>query len=430
MADGQTTYGTGANQFSFYRPTTAQALNQSTNGYLGKFGNFLFNTAANLNPLYAAYQTQASNVNLEQQQRLQAEQQKAFSDELIRQKTAANMAAKNKTTPPPTTQKQTTTGGGGGTADASKQYGGWYWRPELGKAMRWFNGTWTDGEEPGGNPTASDIASLAPTMGAVPEFNFDWTKSEAEALEKLTPYYEEIIAEAKGDMDLAIKRLTEDYDTGVRYANENWKVLTDKVQQDYFLADRMRQENLLTNTGRTMEDMYREKRIAEEDAATQTKEAARLEPQERAATNETLNKRGVLESSIATNENTDLSARQAARREAINTALARKQEVSNLNAARGTSDLNTDFARQVEQADIDKLRTLQEADITKARAIEKETTPYQRAVEDYQIQLPRFLRDINQEKVGKAEEMANMDYQRNLGNYLAEMGQYSAGYQQ
>jgi hypothetical protein len=230
-------------------------------------------------------------------------------------------------------------------------------------------------------------------------------------LEKLRPYYEGLIADANGDMDLAIQRLTEDYDTGVRYANENWSVIQNQIQQDSFIADRVRRENLLSNTGRTLEDMYNEKRIAEEDAAVQNKEVARLAPQERASMLEAQNKRGTLESTIKTSAQTDLEARQQARQEAINTALARKEQVSSLNAARGTSDLNTNYQRQVEQAELDKVRGLQSADMNKARAIESATTPYQRGLQDWAIKFPRYLDALNQEMVGKASDMTQIEYQ-------------------
>jgi len=44
----------------------------------------------------------------------------------------------------------------------AKQYGGWYDNPSTGKNQRWFNGTWTDGEEPAGGGGSPELVRSSP----------------------------------------------------------------------------------------------------------------------------------------------------------------------------------------------------------------------------------------------------------------------------
>lgn len=50
------------------------------------------------------------------------------------------------------------------------QYGGWYDNPATGKNQRWFNGTWTDGAEPGGGGSSGGGGGSAP---AAPKYEFN-----------------------------------------------------------------------------------------------------------------------------------------------------------------------------------------------------------------------------------------------------------------
>lgn len=63
-------------------------------------------------------------------------------------------------------------GGGGSSSSPSVaqsgssknyEYGGWYDNPETGKNQRWFNGVWTNGEEPNAPKQSSDVNSYLNT---------------------------------------------------------------------------------------------------------------------------------------------------------------------------------------------------------------------------------------------------------------------------
>lgn len=77
----------------------------------------------------------------------------------------------------------------------------------------------------GASPDFSGVTS-APS---IPGFSFDWGAAEKEALEKLTPYYQEKLALAGGDVALAKRRIEEDYQTGKRYREED---LTSQITAD------------------------------------------------------------------------------------------------------------------------------------------------------------------------------------------------------
>lgn len=96
------------------------------------------------------------------------------------------------------------------------QYGGWYNNPETGRNQRWWNGVWTDGEEPGAasSPGGQATSSVAP-------FDFNYEEAAKEAYGELGPYYDRLLKESQGDLNLAISRLTEDYDRGVRIRSED-----------------------------------------------------------------------------------------------------------------------------------------------------------------------------------------------------------------
>lgn len=52
-------------------------------------------------------------------------------------------------------------------------------------------------------------------------FNFDYEAAAKEAYGELGPYYDRLLKESQGDLNLAISRLTEDYDRGVRIRTED-----------------------------------------------------------------------------------------------------------------------------------------------------------------------------------------------------------------
>ncbi len=52
-------------------------------------------------------------------------------------------------------------------------------------------------------------------------FNFDYVKAATDAYGELGVYYDRILKESQGDLNLALARLTEDYDRGVRIQTED-----------------------------------------------------------------------------------------------------------------------------------------------------------------------------------------------------------------
>jgi len=171
------------------------------------------------------------------------------------------------------------------TAQGYGGYVGWN-DPEAGLdfAATGGGGKWTGGTTTGGG-------------GEISPFNFDWTQSEKDALEKLRPYYEEVLAESQGDVNLAKSRLEEDYQLGKRYR--------------------------------------------EEDLTFQTRGAQMEEPIEKEKMLSGLNQRGFLQSTVRTQEQIDLEERQARRREAIQRAIQRKEEVAGIEKGRQLTDITT-----------------------------------------------------------------------------------------
>lgn len=151
--------------------------------------------------------------------------------------------------------------------------------------------------------------------GGMPGFNFDWAQAENEALAKLTPYYEQKLAEAQGDVDRAKRLIEEDYQRGKRYR--------------------------------------------EEDLQTQTAADTRQAKDEREAAIEDLNRRGLLFGEIPTAGQSQapysqfaqnqvlqpLDEKQAARQMAIRRAISRQEEAAGVERTRGIEEQNIQFPR-------------------------------------------------------------------------------------
>lgn len=77
----------------------------------------------------------------------------------------------------------------------NKQYGGWYNNPATGRNQRWFNGTWTNGEDPGGGGSGKSA--------------FDTYNAQLSG--EVNKYVDELIGMAKGDYDFAAKWIEANY---------------------------------------------------------------------------------------------------------------------------------------------------------------------------------------------------------------------------
>lgn len=75
-----------------------------------------------------------------------------------------------------------------------KQYGGWYDNPATGRNQRWFNGTWTDGSEPGAGGYAAGYQA-----------NYDLIAGE------VNKYADELVKFAQDDFDFASKWIEQQY---------------------------------------------------------------------------------------------------------------------------------------------------------------------------------------------------------------------------
>jgi hypothetical protein len=117
---------------------------------------------------------------------------------------------------------------------ASYVQGGWYDNPATGKNQQWWNGAFlpvgTTNNSPGvsgGNGSGGSGATLyggTPVSAiqgpAVQPFGWSaaqWNQAQQDALTKLTPYYQQLLALNNGDVNRAKTALEADYATGVRF---------------------------------------------------------------------------------------------------------------------------------------------------------------------------------------------------------------------
>jgi hypothetical protein len=73
----------------------------------------------------------------------------------------------------------------------------------------------------GDKPVGYNGESGSSSSGNVTPFDFDYVKAATDAYGELGVYYDRILKESQGDLDLALSRLTEDYDKGVRIKTED-----------------------------------------------------------------------------------------------------------------------------------------------------------------------------------------------------------------
>lgn len=166
----------------------------------------------------------------------------------------------------------------------------------------------------GGNTTRAVGGSSGVT---IPAFSFDWSAADKEALEKLTPYYEGLLAQAQGDIDLAKQRLEQDYQTGIRQRAEDQTSQTAEDKRAALEETR----NALTNLN------TRGVLIGEKTPGDQSTSAA---PTSDYANSYYLN---------------PMKERQSARALAIQRAFSRQQEQSDLTKGRQMEDMATQFSR-------------------------------------------------------------------------------------
>ena len=183
----------------------------------------------------------------------------------------------------------------------------------------------------------------------ISSFNFDWGQSEKDALEKLRPYYEEVMAEAEGDVDRAKKIMEEDYTTGKRTRAED--IVSSRQAQG--ANEKQQKQDFLT----------------------------------------TMNQRGLLfggsgsggrgaASGFAQRAYTPTSDKQTLRRQAIERALTRSEDIATKQKSRG-----------FEAADIELKRRLRDMEEEKRkRASEMATLKYGRDYDKWAATTSRFIK--------------------------------------
>ena len=206
-------------------------------------------------------------------------------------------------------------------------YRGW---SDVGAAND-FAATGGAGKAPGGGGDGGGGGNA----GTAP-FQFDWEQAEIDALEKLRPYYEEVLEEANFDIDRAKKIMEEDYQSGTRYREEDLRV----EQEGFALA----------------------------------------EPRESSGLLEDLNRRGFLKSTVRTKDEALLTENQQRRREAVERATRRRQEIAGTERKRG--------------------------------------------IEELDIKLPRYTRDLGEEKKERAVSLAGIKYGKDQAKFLAETSRF------
>lgn len=106
-----------------------------------------------------------------------------------------------------------------------------------------FAATGGAGKE-GGGGTGGNIG------GQFQPFNFDYEKSAQEAYGELGSYYDRILKESRGDLNLALARLKEDYDRGTRTRKEDVGLGRDALTVAQEEANRLqseREKNLVSS---------------------------------------------------------------------------------------------------------------------------------------------------------------------------------------
>ena len=209
-----------------------------------------------------------------------------------------------------------------------------------GNEVRWTGANW---ESTGGGGGGGGGSSSYPT------FNFDWTQARADAMTQLTPYYEQKLKEAGGDVERAKRLIEEDYMRGVRYSKE---------------------------------DLTRENIQGEENAATAFKTLGLDVTEENRSLAGSLNQRNVLLGTIPQGDTGSAAPmgeyakswfinpqteKQTMRKMAIERALKRQKEGFSTTAVREQEGFTTRRARDLEEENIQFPRTTRDLEEEKRR---------------------------------------------------------------
>ena len=202
-----------------------------------------------------------------------------------------------------------------------------------------------------------------------PAFNFDWTKARQDAITQLTPYYEQKLSDAKGDVELAKRYIEEDYQRGIRYSQEN---------------------------------VTKGNQYADEDLAVQLKALGLDVTDETRNTLGALNQRGVLIGEMDPNQTSakapyssyaqdwflnPMNERQIARKQAVERAVTRQKEQLGMTEGRQQEGVGVTKTRGLEEQNIQYPRTQQALEEEKRQRAFNEVTPsiYQQEYTKYKV---------------------------------------------
>ncbi len=257
---------------------------------------------------------------------------------------------------------------------ADKQWGGWYWQPELGRAQRWWNGVWTDGEEPGGQQQQSSGSSGGMDK-AVYDQNYNNLKSEVEK------YIAELVKQANGDYDFAAKWIEANYTQAAGNNDQQRMAILKEVANDVEKSVGRLGYDYQTGKYRIEQNQTTALSRLKEDEQVLTRQYTEKAAQMRREQETNLNQRGIL--SAPRDEVGGLAGAEVQRLDTgiqdqfseLRRGFTRNTEDINLNASRGMEDLNTGTRRGYEDATESKTYSLEEAQRRKAAqlaALERE----------------------------------------------------------
>jgi len=225
-----------------------------------------------------------------------------------------------------------------------------------GNLLRWTGESWT--MEGGGGGAAT-----------LPSFNFNWEQARSDAMTQLTPYYEQKLKEAGGDVERAKRLIEEDYKVGKRIASEDYATT---VQQ------------------------------AEEDTATAQQTFNLDKAEELRDVTGKLNQRGVLTGQIPLGSTQSAAPVSGYAQDWYLNPMGQRQNLRQLAIERA-------LQRQKEAAGLQQVRSNEALDLSR-----------QRGIEEQDVQYPRTQRALEEEKREKAiNQMVPMKYEEEYSKFRA-----------
>jgi hypothetical protein len=98
-----------------------------------------------------------------------------------------------------------------------------------------YNATKGAGKFPGGDGGGNATSSSGQS---IPTFNFDYAKEAEKAYGELGVYYDRLLKDSEGDINLAFSRLVEDYDRGLRTKKDTATTQEEAIAASQTEADR------------------------------------------------------------------------------------------------------------------------------------------------------------------------------------------------